>query len=179
MGAGAGVVGRVTGRLLEATVEVEVRPEAVVAVILPRQRHAPGRLLFFGNYGGSDKRPLPEAFALPPYVLLEEDGAELLEAGGRLVECGEDRSPFGNGEPEDFGPVEQRRIQPARKRWRDNSGELPEKSLVDRDATHQHSLAPVGRGSETPRLAQPTTLLPNRQPLHLSGSPRKWGDVCA
>jgi hypothetical protein len=33
-----------------------VRPGAVVAVILPRQRHTPGRILSFGNCGDSDER---------------------------------------------------------------------------------------------------------------------------
>jgi hypothetical protein len=52
-----------TERLLDARVEVEVRPGAVVAVDLPRLRHAPGRSLFFGNYAGSDKRPRLQPFA--------------------------------------------------------------------------------------------------------------------
>ena len=78
---------------------------------------------------------------------VEEDAAEFLEASGCVFEGSEDRFPFGNREPEDFRPVEQRRIQPARKRRGDNSDELPEKALVDRNATHQHPLVPPRRTS--------------------------------
>jgi hypothetical protein len=83
-----------TERLLDATVEVEVRPGAVVAVDLPQLRHAPGRSLSFGSCGGSVERPLPEAFALPPHMLLQQNRPQLLKPGRRILKCDQDGFAF-------------------------------------------------------------------------------------
>jgi hypothetical protein len=97
---------------------------------------------------------LLEAPGSSPRVLLQQHRAQFLEARGRVFEGSKDLSPFLDREREDFGPVEQRGIQPARKRWGNNSGELPEQSLVDGYPTHQHSPCPSRPQS---RVSLPTT----------------------
>jgi hypothetical protein len=101
-----------------------------------------------------------------PRVFLQQHRAQFLEARGRVFEGSKDLSPFLDREREDFGPVEQRGIQPAGKHWGNNSGELPEQSLVDGYPTHQHSPCPPGRNLEFP-CPRPTVAntLPGSQTL--------------
>ena len=97
-----------------------------------------------------------QALGAPPFVLAEQHAAEFLEPWRWGLQCCEDRLPFGDSEAQHPRAVQERYIDSPCKRRLNNAGELPETLLVDRDASHQHSLVPFGRSYETrpPRVSR-------------------------
>lgn len=81
-----------------------------------------------------------EPFGLAPDVLLEEDSAEFFEAGGRIIEGGEDRLPLVALQGEHLDVVGERRPQP---RFEllvvDHPGQVEHEPVGDRKAGKEHA----------------------------------------
>ena len=78
---------------------------------------------------------LHEPVAHATYVLLQEHGAELLQAGRRIVQRSDDRLPLGNGQPEHTDAAAVTVLETDREVGvLDEAGELQDEVLVSRPA---------------------------------------------
>jgi hypothetical protein len=131
------------GRRLSPPVDVSQTRTAMQQIVEVRSHREPE------PRGGGHGNKRLQTFPGPPCLFVQQDISKLLEARWRIFQRSDDRLPLGNRQSEHLGAVEKCGIQPAREGWRKKSSELLEKSLVDSHATHQQSLVPLDRSSES------------------------------
>ena len=108
---------------------------------------------------------LPEPFPLSPDVLSQQDAGQLLESGGRVVECSESSLALGDREGKHLDHSAGRVFE-LRGQFRvvDEASRLEDEVVADRDAGQEHGLVEVRDRGERARVD------PTERP-GLSGSP--------